>query len=213
MEKPKTPIYTLNIDDALAAFHTHKKGLTTHEASNRQNQFGPNAVPVHRTPLWKRIIEPFASVFVGVLIFALALSIIESHVTDGIIIAVIIIINAFIFYAQQFSVERALKTLQNHDVTKVPVLRDGQTVQLASEELTYGDIVHLSEGMKVPADGRIIEASQLQCDEAILTGESLPVHKHAAALTSETPIYNQKNMSFKGTYIHSGSGPLPVTSS
>lgn len=211
MEKPKTPIYTLNIDDALAAFHTHKKGLTTHETSNRQNQFGPNAVPVHRTPLWKRIIEPFASVFVGVLIFALALSIIEGHVTDGIIIAVIIIINAFIFYAQQFSVERALKTLQNHDVTKVPVLRDGQTVQLASEELTYGDIVHLSEGMKVPADGRIIEASQLQCDEAILTGESLPVHKHAAALTSETPIYNQKNMSFKGTYIHSGSGQLLVT--
>ncbi|HKX24452.1 MAG TPA: cation-transporting P-type ATPase [Candidatus Saccharimonadales bacterium] len=211
MEKPKTPTYTLSISDVLAEFHTTKNGLTSHEVVRRQKQFGLNALPVHRTPLWKRIIEPFASVFVGVLLFALVLSVVEGHVTDGIIIAVIVIVNAFIFYAQQFSVERALKTLQNHDVTKVPVLRDGQTAQLASEELTYGDIVHLSEGMKVPADGRIIEASQLQCDEAILTGESLPVHKHAAALTGETPIYNQKNMTFKGTYIHSGSGLLLVT--
>lgn len=211
MEKPKTPIYTLSINDALAALHSRSGGLSAHEAARRQQQFGPNALPVHRTPLWKRIIEPFASVFVGVLLFALLLSIVEGHVTDAIIIAVIVTVNAIIFYAQQFSVERALKTLQSHDVTKVPVLRDGQTVYVASEELTYGDIVHLSEGMKVPADGRLIESSQLECDEAILTGESLPVHKHASALDHETPIYNQKNMTFKGTYIHSGSGLMLVT--
>lgn len=211
MEKPKTREYILSISQVLAAYHTTPDGLSAHEAERRQQQFGPNALPTHRTPLWKRIIEPFSSVFVGVLLFALLLSIIEGHATDAIIIGVIVVINAIIFYAQQFSVERALKTLQSHDITKVPVLRDGQTAQLPSEELTYGDIVHLSEGMKVPADGRLIEASQLECDEAILTGESLPVHKHAAALSSETPIYNQKNMIFKGTYVHSGSGLLLVT--
>ena len=211
MEKPKTPVYTLSISEVLAALHSTRDGLTTHEATHRQQQFGPNALPTHRTPLWKRIIEPFASVFVGVLILALILSLVEGHTTDAIIIGVIVIINAAIFYAQQFSVERTLKTLQSHDVTTVPVLRDSQTVQLPSEELTLGDVVHLSEGMKVPADGRLIEASQLESDEAILTGESLPVHKHAAALSSETPIYNQKNMIFKGTYVHSGSGLLLVT--
>lgn len=211
MEKPKTPAYNLHVEQALEAFHTSKSGLSSNEAARRLKHFGPNAVTVRKTPLWKRIIEPFSSVFVGVLLFALVLSLIEGHATDAIIIGVIVVINALIYYAQQFSVERALRTLQSHDITRTPVLRDNRTTQLLSEQLTYGDIVHLSEGMKVPADGRLIEASQLECNESILTGESLPVHKNAATLQGDVPIYNQKNMMFKGTYIHSGSGLLLVT--
>lgn len=211
MEKPKTSAHNLGIEQALEAFHTTQNGLSSHEASRRLKQFGPNELPTRKTSLWKRIIEPFASVFVAVLLFALVLSLIEGHASDAIIIAVIVCINALIFYAQQFSAERALKTLRSHDITLAHVLRDGQTVELPSEQLTYGDIVHLGEGMKLPADGRIIEASQLECDEAILTGESLPVHKNATALRGDVPIYNQKNMAFKGTYIHSGSGLLLVT--
>ncbi len=211
MEKSETPVYTLEVTEALDAFHASRHGLSTREAARRFAQFGPNALPVKKPSLLRRIIEPFSSVFVAVLVVALVLSVIEGHGSDAIIIAVILAINAIIYYAQQFSVGRALKTLQSHDVTLVPVLRDSQTAQLRSEELTYGDIVHLSEGMKLPADGRLIDVSQLECDEAILTGESLPVHKHAAALSGDVPIYSQKNMAFKGTYVHAGSGLLLVT--
>jgi Ca2+-transporting ATPase len=211
MEKPLTPIYTLEVAEALDAFHSSRHGLSSHEADQRLRQFGPNALPLKKPSLLKRLIEPFASVFVAVLLVALVLSIIEGHGSDAIIIAVILAINAIIYYAQQYSVDKTLRSLQGHDVTLVPVLRDGQTVQLPSEQLTYGDIIHLSEGMKLPADGRLIDSSQLECDEAILTGESLPVHKHPATLTGDIPVYNQKNMAFKGTYVHAGSGLLLVT--
>lgn len=211
MEKPSTPAYNLDAAAALEAYHVSRHGLTSHEAARRLAQFGPNALPTRQTPLWRRLIEPFASVFVGVLLFALILSLIDGHTTDAIIIAIIVGINAVIYYVQQASVSRALHTLQSHDITLTHIIRDGKTTQLPSEQLTYGDIVHINEGMKVPADGRLIEAAQLECDEAILTGESLPVHKHTSVITGEIPVYNQRNMAFKGTYIRSGSGLLLVT--
>jgi P-type Ca2+ transporter type 2C len=211
MEKPTTPAYNLEIAEALAAYHTSRQGLHDREVAHRQAEFGANALPSHTTPLWRRIIEPFASVFVGVLLFALGLSIWDGHATDAIIIGIIVGVNALIYYVQQASVSRALQTLRSHDVTLVPVLRGGKTEHVPSEELTYGDIVHINEGMKIPADGRVIEAAQLECDEAILTGESLPVHKHAAVMSGEVPVYSRANMAFKGTYARSGSGLLLVT--
>lgn len=211
MEKPNKPVYALEVAEALDAFHSSRHGLTTHEAERRLHQFGANALPIKKPSILRRLIEPFSSVFVGVLLIAFGLSIFEGHGSDATIIAIIVGINAIIYYVQQYSVDKAVKTLQAHDITLVPVLRDGQTLQVPSEQLTYGDIVHLGEGMKLPADGRIIDASQLECDEAILTGESLSVHKHAAAVHRDVPVYDQKNMAFKGTYVHAGSGLLLVT--
>jgi Ca2+-transporting ATPase len=211
MQKPSHSIYSLEIDEALRDFQTTHDGLTVHEAGKRLAQFGPNSLPVHKTSLLKRLIEPFASVFVGVLLLACALSLLEQRLFDAIIIGVVVVVNALIYYVQQISVNRAMQTLRDHDVTTVPVIRDGQTVRLPSEQLTYGDVVHISEGLKIPADGRLIVANQLECDEAILTGESLPVRKHAAAISGEQPIYAQHNMLFKGTYAKSGTGLLLIT--
>ena len=211
MFKTPKPLYNLEISDALAAFHTTKEGLSSHEATKRQKEYGPNALPIKKQSLIKRLLEPFANVFVGVLVAALILSIIEGHLTDAIIIGIIVGINAIIFYAQQYSVDKTLKSLRDHDITHSPVIRDGATAYLPSEELTYGDVVHLAEGMKIPADGRLIASSQLECDEAMLTGESIPVHKHAAAISGDVPIYHQRNMVFKGTYVKSGSGSMLIT--
>src|SRR5690606_17854937 len=82
---------------------------------------------------------------------------------------------------------------------------------VTSEQLVPGDIIHLYEGMKVPADGRIVESNHVQCDEAALTGESLPVHKHAGAIAGAKAVYDQDNMAFKGTYIKGGAGLLLIT--
>ena len=177
----------------------------------RQEQFGLNELKGKKTPLWKRIVEPFRSVFVVVLLVALVLSIFEHKTADAIVIGVIVVVNAIIYYVQQASVTRVLKTLRQQDVALIDVVRQGHTVRLPSEQLTFGDIVHVAEGVKVPADGRLIEANQLQVDEAVLTGESLPVRKHAAALAGEQPLYEQKNMVFKGSYIKGGTGLMVVT--
>lgn len=205
------PLYTLDIEQVLHEFKTSRNGLSDHEVKIRQEQFGPNALKGKKTPLWKRLVEPFSSVFVVVLLVALVLSILEHKTADAIVIGVIVVVNALIYYVQQASVTRVLKTLRQQDIALIDAIRGGHTVRLPSEELTFGDIVHIAEGVKVPADGRLIDANQLQVDEAVLTGESLPVRKYAAALTGEHPLYEQKNMLFKGSYIKGGTGLMVVT--
>ncbi len=209
--KHKEHIYNVEIDAALDAFGASADGLSSDDVASRQKQYGLNALPVPKVSLLKRIVEPFQSAFVLVLLFALGLSLFEHKVVDATIIAVIVGVNALIYYVQQFSVGKVLKTLRSHDVAYVHVKRDGDIVEIPSENLTYGDIVILEEGMKVPADGRIIDSNQIEADEALLTGESLPIHKQAGALYGEREVYDQHNMLFKGTYIRSGSGLMMVT--
>lgn len=211
MKPLERPVYTIDITPVLEAYKTSPQGLDEVEAKERQRQYGSNALRPKRTSLFRRIVEPFANAFVVVLLAALVLSLIEGKRIDAVIIAVIVGVNALIYYFQQFSVSRVLKTLREQDVLFTNVLRDGRTIKIPSDELTYGDIVHIEEGIKVPADGRLIEANQIQADEAMLTGESLPVHKHAAALAGERKVYDQQNMLFKGTYVKAGSGKLLVT--
>lgn len=205
------PLYSLEIEQVLHEFKTNRDGLSLRAVEQRQQQFGPNALQSKKQSLLKRIIEPFSSVFVLVLLVALVLSILERKTADAIVIGVIVIVNAIIYYVQQVSVSRVLKTLQRQDVALVDVIRAGKTVRVPSEELTLGDIVHITEGVKVAADGRLIEANQLQVDEAVLTGESLPVRKHASAVAGEQPLYEQKNMLFKGSYVKAGSALMVVT--
>ncbi|MGH7157815.1 MAG: cation-translocating P-type ATPase [Candidatus Saccharimonadales bacterium] len=211
MPKTKTPVYNFEVNQVLEHFKTSPNGLSPYEAAARLKQYGSNALAPRKESLFKRILEPFASAFVIVLLFAMGLSLFEGARLDAIIIGVIVGINAIIYYAQQYSVGKVLRTLKQQDVSYVNVLRGGETLKVASEELTYGDIVHVEEGMKVPADGRLIHANQVEADEALLTGESLPVHKQAAAVHGQKQVYDQQNMLFKGTYVKTGSGQMLVT--
>jgi P-type Ca2+ transporter type 2C len=211
MTKKQTEIYNLQIEEAVSLFETSIDGLSVREANNRLIKYGRNELSSKKTPVWKRLLEPFASYFVLVILFAALISIWERKWFEAIIISAIIVINAIIYYFQQLSVSKVLKTLKNQDKQKVTVLRDGKDERLASEFLVPGDIIRIIEGMKVPADGRLIDANHIQCDESVLTGESLPVHKHAGAIEGEKAIYDQDNMLFKGTYIKAGTGLLLVT--
>lgn len=211
-EKSDPRYYQLEIHQIIEALSSTSTGLTQTEAQARLRTHGYNRLSSPGTPLWKKIIEPFASVFVLILIFALGISLFEHKWFEAIIIGVIVIVNAIIYYFQQFSVNRVLKTLKAQDASHVSVIRDGESVEIDSEVLVPGDVIHAVEGMKVPADGRLIESNHLQADEALLTGESLPVHKHAGAVSGHKEIYEQANMLFKGTYIKGGSGLLLITS-
>lgn len=203
--------YNVEIEEILHIAGSSWHGLTKHEAAKRLQQYGPNALPIKKPSLLKRLIEPFANAFVIVLLIALALSLIEHKTVDAVIIGVIVGVNAIIYYFQQYSVGQVLKTLKSQDVAMADVRREDVSIKVPSDELTFGDIVHIAEGMKVPADGRLIEANQIQVDEALLTGESLPVHKQAGALAGDLRVYDQHNMLFKGTYVKAGSGLMLVT--
>lgn len=206
-----TQLYNLTIHEVLAALKTTQDGLAQSEAERRLQEYGPNSQTVPKVALWRRIIEPFTSLFVLILLFALILSVFEHKWFEAIIIGVIVNVNALIYYFQQFSVNQVLKTLKKQDIVKAMVEREGKTSELSSELLVPGDIVHVGEGTKIPADGRLIQAERLQADEALLTGESQLVHKHAGALEGQHEIYDQANMLFKGTYVRSGAGLLVIT--
>src|SRR5690606_354090 len=107
----------------------------------------------------KRIVEPFTSLFVVVLIVAVVMSIVMNEPLDAIIIGVVLVMNALIFYSQQYSAQKVLRDLRTQEKDAVIVLRNGKSREVPSHDLVPGDIVFLFEGNKVPADGRLLDVS------------------------------------------------------
>lgn len=208
----KTNIYNLEIEDALLKLGSTHEGISDGVAKKRLALHGRNELTVEGEPYWKKLIEPFTSYFVIVILFAAFISLLKQEWFEAIIISIIVVINALIYYFQQYSSAKALKDLMEQDRQKVSVLRPGsEEERIFIENLVPGDVIRLSEGVKVPADGRLIDSNHIQVDESLLTGESLPVHKHAAAISGKRQIYELENMVFKGTLINAGSGLLAIT--
>jgi Ca2+-transporting ATPase len=203
--------YEKHKDDVLAELHTTESGLSNIEARQRLQQFGYNVLRIKGESLFKKIVEPFRSVFVAILLFAALLSVFKQEYLDALIVIIIITISAIIYYVQQYSTERVLRALKKHDTQLIFAYREGKEVQIMSEELVPGDVFIVREGEKVPADARIIHASNARTDEAMLTGESEPVTKHHNPLQAERPLYEQVNMVFQGSFIVSGEIKAVVT--
>lgn len=197
--------YQKTAEETLRELSSSPEGISRHEAHLRLKQYGPNEITLKGEPLWKKLIEPFANVFMGVLFVAVLISFWHQAFLDAIIILVIMLTSASIYYAQRFSTERILRTLQKKSRRDVEVVRGGEPMSVDTSELVPGDIVRLVEGDKVPADIRLIDADSLRTDEAMLTGESVPVSKDIDALKGKKEVYEQANTLFQGSFIVSGS--------
>lgn len=204
--------YHSTIDKVYETLRTSPDGLSVREAAERLRRNGRNIVVVKSEPWWRIVIEPFRNVFMLVLFIASVVSFLHGAYIDGAIILFIMAVSAIIYYVQRFSTDRILRSLQKHSAQKVIVIRAGKQLELDSEELVAGDYVYLSEGDKVPADIRISVADGLRADEALLTGESVPVSKSAEAVGKDKPIYEQKSMLFSGSFIIGGSAEGVVVS-
>jgi Ca2+-transporting ATPase len=141
----------------------------------------------------------------GVLFVAVIISFWHHAILDGIIILVIMLTSAIIYYIQRFSTERILRSLQQKSGREVEVIRGGESYSVDAAQLVPGDIIKLAEGDKVPADVRLIEADSLRADESLLTGESVPVSKQEDALSGKKEVYEQSNLLFQGSFIVAGS--------
>ncbi|MGB2787417.1 MAG: HAD-IC family P-type ATPase, partial [Candidatus Saccharimonadaceae bacterium] len=200
----KSPRQTLEVLEATEA------GLSSLQAKHRLDTYGPNAIIVQGEPIWRRLVEPFANLMMGVLSIAVIISLMHHALFDAIVILAIMLVSATIFYVQRFSTERILKSLQQKSSVKVDVLRDGKTIQLAAEKLVPGDIILIDEGEKIPADARLISSSSLRIDESQITGESMPVDKSIDELDGEREIYDQTCMVFQGSFVVSGEATAVV---
>jgi Ca2+-transporting ATPase len=197
-------IYNKNTQEVLDQFDSSDKGLTVRQYEDRLKKYGKNLVKIKGVPLYKRLIEPFANIFILILLVAVVISIFQSKYLDAVVTFLIIMVSAIISYVQDFSSARLLKSLRKHDRQKVQVIRDGNLLQVDTEMLVPGDTFFINEGDKVPVDARIIHSEDLRCDESILTGESIPVSKQSGPLSSIKEIYEQTNMVFQGTFVVGG---------
>lgn len=195
----------------LHAFQTSEHGLSAQEAKTRLKKYGENILKPKKQSWLKKITEPFRSLFVLVLLGAIVISLITGKNLDAVIIAIIVSVNAIIFYFQQYSVSKVLNALKKQEDGVITVERNGQPVEIPATQIVPGDIVYIFEGNKIPADGRILESSNLQINESMLTGEALPITKQADTLPQKLKIYDQTNMVFRGTVAHAGGGRFIVT--
>ena len=196
--------YQKSTTETLKELRTSAKGLAISEAEERLQTYGSNVIRVKGEPLWRKLVEPFANVFMFVLFLAGAISLLHGDVLDASIVGFIMAANATVYYIQRFSTERILRSLQRHTTQAVETLRDGKSVSLDSSQLVPGDIIMLGEGEKVPADARILAANSLRTDESQLTGESEPIDKQTEKLTGEKEVYERSNMLFQGSFVVSG---------
>lgn len=202
--------YNKTANQTLKDLTSSDTGLHPTEAKKRLAEHGPNVIRVKGEPLWRKLIEPFADVFMLVLFIAAVLSILHNTPIDAIIIISIMLISAIIYYIQRFSTDRVLRSLQKHTVQNVSVIRDGKTASIDSLNLVPGDVIVLTEGEKVPADARLIGGSNVRIDEALLTGESEAITKTTEALRGEKQIYEQSNLLFQGSFVVAGEATAVV---
>lgn len=187
------------------------QGLSEKEVLKLQEKNGKNTLKMAETPWWRRALEPFMDIFMVILIVAMILSLLQKNWIEAATIFVIIALNAVIYYIQQFSTEKILKSLKRSTMHSVTVVRDGAEVAIGATELVPGDIVVLKEGDRIPADGRIISESGLLTNESMLTGESDSIAKDAKAISGQKKVYEQRNMVFSGSFAVTGTGRYVVT--
>lgn len=202
--------YEKSTHQTLEELNAVDTGLSHSEAAKRLEIYGPNSVRVVGEPLWRKLIEPFANVFMLVLFIAAIMSFASGARIDGTIIASIMAISATIYYVQKFSTERILRALQKHHAQSVEVMRGGKVTQVDASLLVPGDIILVGEGEKIPADARLVSATQLRVDEAQLTGESAPISKQVDALSGNKEVYEQTNTLFQGSFVTQGEATAVV---
>jgi Ca2+-transporting ATPase len=188
-------------------------GLGGDAAAERLRTNGPNALPEEKPkPGWLRFLDQYRSYMQIILVAAAAVSLLIQEWATAVILLLLTVLNAVVGLRQEGKAESAMNALKSMLKATARVRRDSAESQIPAEQVVVGDIVLITAGDQVPADGRIIAASSLQIDESALTGESVPAAKDAATLPEGTlGPGEQTNMAFMNTPVTHGSGTLIVT--
>ncbi|MBR4863412.1 MAG: cation-translocating P-type ATPase [Oscillospiraceae bacterium] len=223
--------YRLSTEEVLQELETTENGLTTQQAAERMEKYGPNKLKEAEKATWfQKFMAQLKDPMLIILMIAAAVSagttvmtylqdkqmhsLSEGLVEVGIIL-VVVLLNAILGVIQESKAEAAIEALQTMTAATCKVLRDGKMVVLHSDELVPGDVVLLEAGDAVPADGRLLESASLKIEEAALTGESVPVNKFIEMLgvsnEDDVPLGDRKNMCYMGSTVVYGRGKAVVT--
>jgi magnesium-transporting ATPase (P-type) len=208
---PESP-HALSKQNVLRSLGVTEAGLTTAEATARLAKYGPNRLPEppKRSGVL-RFLAHFNNVLIYVLIASAAVTAALQHWIDTGVILAVVIANAVIGFVQEGRAERAMEAIRGMLAPRSSALRDGRRQSIDAGDLVPGDIVLVEAGDRVPADMRLITARGVRAEEAILTGESVPVEKGTAPTAPEAALGDQTSMLFSGTLIVAGGGRGVVT--
>jgi Ca2+-transporting ATPase len=187
-------------------------GLTQAEAERRLQQYGPNRLKDDGgLPWWRLLLRQFADLLIGLLAVAAVVSALIGEWPDAVLIAVIVVANAVIGFVQEWRAEKAVAALQALSEPAANVLRDGHLREIAAAELAPGDVIDFAAGDFIPADARLAQTTELEIDEAAMTGESLPAEKTLDAVDADAPVPDRHCMVHSGTAVMRGHGRGIIT--
>lgn len=184
-------------------------GLSSSEAKLRLDKNGLNKIEgKKKKSIFQLFLAQINDIMIYILLIAAIISFVVGEVSDSIIILIVIFINAIIGVIQESKAEKALEALKSMSTPKAIVKRDGNIIEIPSEEVVVGDIIIIDAGRYIPADLRIVESANLKIEESAFTGESVPSEKNSNVITEnvDVPIGDQHNMAFMSTLVTYGRG-------
>jgi Ca2+-transporting ATPase len=198
--------HTDSAEAVLTQFGTGPEGLSARQVEESRAIFGENRLPEAKPlPAWRLWWHQFESPLIFILLLAALVVFFLGEYADASVIVAVLLVNALIGVVQEGRAENALRALNRLVETRARVLRDGRELSLSDAELVPGDILLLEDGDRVPADARLLAATNLLVDESALTGESEAVLKDAGALAAANAIpAEQRNMIFRGSLVVGG---------
>jgi Mg2+-importing ATPase len=205
--------WTLTIDQLLTALHTTHNGIQQIDAESRVKQYGLNALKAQqKNTAFGLLLSQFKSPLVLILIFASIVSAFVGEWTDAIIILAVVIGSTMLGFVQEYRASNAVEKLRSQVTIKSSVLRGGKPQMVPSEQVVPGDVVLLSAGSLIPADGIVLEANDFFVNQAVLTGETFPIEKTPGIVPAKAsvihlgvdhshPAHQQKSSSFRAKQV------------
>ncbi|ATB32709.1 cation-translocating P-type ATPase [Melittangium boletus] len=208
---PTSPWHALPPDKVLESLESREEGLTNEQARERLERYGPNVLRRQKSDgplvlLWRQINSPF----IWVLIASAVLAILLGKVTDGLVVAAVVVLNTIIGFIQEYRAGKAIEALNQMVPENTTVVREGRKLSVPAEQLVPGDVVQVASGDKVPADMRLLSARNLSVEEAALTGESVPARKDVTPVAEDTELGDRASLVFGGTLVTSGAASAAV---
>ncbi len=204
--------YQLDSKEVLKKLETSIEGLSHEEAEKRLKQYGLNQLEEKKgVSPFHIFLKQFKDPVIMILLAAILISLLVKEILDAGVITAILILNAIIGFSQEYRAEKAIQLLKKMSTPKAVVVREGKEQVIEAKLLVLGDLIILEAGDKVPADARILELAEAQVNEAMLTGESVPVKKTLTPIQKESPVADRKNMLFAGTILTNGRAKAVVT--
>ncbi len=197
--------YARSAQDALESLESHQEGLSTSEAERRREHYGENRLkPPEKAGPLVRFLRHFHNILIYILMAAALGTALLGHWVDTGVILAVVLINTLIGFIQEGRAEKALDAIRQMLSPTALVIRDGQRREIPADQIVPGDAVLLQAGDKVPADLRLLHVKNLRIEEAVLTGESVPVEKSTDAVAEDADLGDRACMAYSGTLVTFG---------